>query len=101
MRGPTTHASAPATQFQGTPSTIALAHTMQFPVTSTGQLSTGVGPRLPLMPHRSSSSSTAAVRSQVARAADAGIATGTGVGQVLQNFAGLNSVDSFKANGFL
>jgi len=101
MRGPTTHASAPATQFQGTPSTIALAHTMQFPVTGTGRLPTGVGPRLPLIPRHSSSSSTAAVRSQVARAADAGIATGTGVGQVLQNFAGLNSVDNFKANGFL
>jgi hypothetical protein len=115
----TTQVRAAASQsvtFQGHASIVTLAHSLQLSTSGRahplGSLATA-RPHFPVAHSQLGPRILSAVRPGLATATDAGVGSRSGsspgvgsgssanAGRLLHNFRGLNSVDSFKANGFV
>lgn len=108
LSGPATasRASAATPQvvtFQGSAGTVDLAHSWRLPPSGSGQSLNGGHPRSPVVPGKKGPKVLTATRSGLPTTTDADVdpGHGSGPGQILHNFVGLNSVDNFKANGFV
>ena len=110
LNGPaaTTHASAaasPVVTFQGQASTVNLAYSGPLS-TAGGAHSNGSAnghPHSPIVHNPKAPQALSATRVGLPATTDAGVDPGhdSGPGGILHNFVGLNSVDSFNANGFI
>jgi hypothetical protein len=98
FRGSEAHASAPVTRFQGTHGTITQSQLLHYALHGTDTSTTASHPRTSMEPASSGkSSSTTALQPPHAP----GLQVDRSQAGVLHTFSGLNSVDSFRANGFL
>ncbi len=104
----TTHASAaapPVFTFQGQAGIVNLAHSGQLSTAGNGHSNSPAHgqPHTPVVHKQKGSKALSATRAGLPATTDAGIDPGhdSGPGQILHNFTGLNSVDSFNANGFI
>ncbi|GAC1356628.1 MAG: hypothetical protein NVS4B11_13030 [Ktedonobacteraceae bacterium] len=98
FRGAEVRASAPVTKFQGTHDTITQSQLVHYNLHGTDTSNTASRPRTSIEPGSNSKSST---NNTLHPPHAPGLEVDRSQAGVLHNFPGLNSVDSFRVNGFL